>query len=110
MVQNGPEIHPAVDASNPNRQTFSEAAQRAVASAGALAEVAKRRKRKRATLSMLIRVVTAIALSALVVVLHQFGQVSAAVAFVGILVLEAWAMLWVGAWSQFMWGRWGGWC
>ncbi len=101
--QNGPEIHPAVEAGNPKRQTFSEATQRAVASAGALAEVVKRRNRKKATLAMLLRLVVAIALCALVVVLRQCGHVSVEVAFVGILLLDAWAMLWIGAWVQLMW-------
>ena len=102
--QNGPEIHPAVEAGNPNRQrTFSEAAQKAVASAGALSGLAHRRKRKRATIAMLLRLAVAVALSVLLVVLRACGHVSAEVGFVGLLVLEGWAMLWVGAWLQFMW-------
>ena len=112
--QNGPEIHPAVEAGNPERQrhaeAFSESTKKALASAGALAEVYKRRKKKKATITMLLRVMTAIALSVLAVVLKQCGHVSAEVAFVSLLILEAWAMLWLGAWVQFMWGKWGGWC
>lgn len=107
MAGNGPEIHPAVEAGNPQRQrnaeTFSDATRRAVASAGALSEVSKHRKKKKATIAMLLRLVVAIALSVLLVVLRACGHVSAEVTFVGLLILEAWAMLWVGAWVQFMW-------
>ena len=107
MAGNGPEIHPAVEAGNPQRQrnaeAFSEATQKALASAGALAEVYKRKKQKKATLAMLLRLAVAVALCALVVVLKQCGHVSAEVAFVSLLILEGWAMVWVGAWMQFMW-------
>jgi hypothetical protein len=105
--QNGPEIHPAVEANHArarqNAEAFSEATQRAVASAGALAEVHKRKQRKKDTLAMLLRVAVAVALSVIIVVLRQFDQVSAGVALVSLMTLEAWAMIWVGAWVQLMW-------
>lgn len=113
MAGNGPEIHPAVEAGSPHRQrnaeAFSEATQKAIASVGALSQVYKRKERRKATLAMLLRVAVAIALVALVVVLRQYDHVSAEVTLVSILLLDAWAAAWVGAWAQKMWGRWEAW-
>lgn len=106
---NSPEIHPAVDAKNVqaqrNAEAFSEATQRAVASATALAKVYERRRRKRATRSMLLRLAVAIAMSIVVVMLRKYGHMSADVSLVCIMVFDAWATLWVGAWIQLMWGK-----
>ena len=106
---NGPEIHPAVDAKKVqdqrNAEAFSDATKKAVASATALAVAYKRRMRKKATISMLIRLAVAFALSFVVVLLRKYGHMSADVSIACIMVFDSWAMLWVGAWMQFMWGE-----
>lgn len=103
----GPEIHPAVDANNVqakrNAEAFSEATQRAVAEATVLAEVVKHRRRKRAVISLLLRVVVAIAINTLSILCRQHGLMDWEVSFAIFTGTCAWLSLWVGAWLQFMW-------
>ena len=105
----GPEIHPAVDAKNVqakrNAEAFSEATQRAVADATVFAEVVKRRRRKRATLALLTRLVVVIALSILIPVLYHHEHLTSEVAIVAFGSLFCWFAMWVGAWFQYMWGK-----
>lgn len=103
----GPEIHPAVDAGKMqakcNAEAFSEATKRAVASATALAEVAKRHKRKRATLALLLRVVVGIALAFLTVMAKKYGLMQWELSGFILCAISCWLTMWVGAWVQFMW-------
>lgn len=103
----GPEIHPAVDAdklqNKRNAEAFSEAAQRAVASATALSEVYKRRKRKRVTLALLLRIVVGIALGFLTVMAKKYGLVHWELSGFILCAISCWLSMWIGAWAQFMW-------
>ncbi len=105
----GPEIHPAVDADKQrtklNAEAFSEATQRAVASATALSEVYKRRKRKRATLSLIVRIVVGIALGFLTVMAKKYGLMKWELSGFLLCTISCWLTMWVGAWVQFMWGK-----
>ena len=107
--QNGPEILPAVDAANVqakrNAEAFSEATKKAVADATAFAEMAKRRKRKKATRALIARVVIAILLGIGIAVLCKFNHLSPVVAIASISALWGWLSIWVGAWCQYMWGK-----
>lgn len=105
---NGPEIHPAVDAKNiqakRNAEAFSAATREAVANATAFAEVLKHRKRKRATIALVIRVVVAIALNAAVCLLSkadwwEFWELG----LWALATINIWLAIWAGAWVQFMW-------
>lgn len=106
---NGPEIHPAVDAktvqAQRNAEAFSEATRRAVASATAFAEVLKRHRRKRAVIALVIRVLTVIALDALVCLCSAKGWMVTEVGIAILTTTHVWLSIWVGAWVQFMWGR-----
>lgn len=106
---NGPEIHPAVEASNVqakcNAEAFSEATKRAVAEATVLAEVVKRRRCKRATLALIIRLLVSAILGISILALRQYGHMSPEVSAFSILALTGWLAIWVGAWLQYMWGK-----
>ena len=105
----GPEIHPAVDATNVQAQrkaeAFSEATKRAVAEATVLAEVVKRRRCKRAALALVIRIAVALALSIIVTLCKKHGLISWEVCFFTLSALACWLSLWAGSWLQYMWGR-----
>jgi hypothetical protein len=105
----GPEIHPAVDAANVqakrNAEAFSEATKRAVADATAFSEVVKHRRKKRATLALIARVVAAILLGIGITVLRIYEQLTPEVAIFSISALFCWLSIWVGAWCQYMWGK-----
>lgn len=105
----GPEIHPAVDANRVqaqrNAEAFSEATRRAIAEATALAEIMKHRRRKRAVISLIIRVVATIATSCAVCLARRGGLMTGEVAIVLLTMFASWLSLWIGAWMQFMWGK-----
>lgn len=104
-----PEIHPAVDAKNVqarcNAEAFSEATKRAVAEATVLAEVVKRRRCKRATLALIVRLVAFIILAAGFNILRHYHHLTPEVAVFFLCSLSCWFAMWVGAGAQFMWGK-----
>jgi hypothetical protein len=103
------EIHPAVDANNVQAQREAEAlrkqADEFLNECRLRTEVLKRRRCKRATLALLIRVVVTIALCSLVCICKTQGLMTWEVAFVAVAGLSSWLCLWVGAWMQFLWGK-----
>lgn len=109
MATNSPEIHPAVEANNVQAQrdveAFREKTKKLAEDFHIIAEVMKRRRCKRATLALLIRVVLTIAICSLVCICKTQGLLTWEVAFVAVAGLSSWLCLWVGAWMQFLWGK-----